>query len=390
MMEIKFRAITGMVVTLILFSALVGMSSTPTVVTESIPTTEVFYGDGCWLFERGIYVIATEMNPVEMYQDYTIRNDYYKMLKEHVTTEVSTEDFVSILVSQGLFPTGGYGLKIKSVEKTDYEFLLSADFTEPSPGCIVIQMLTNPIALIPIGKLSEGEYSITLHIDKYVVYCYDGMSRYYMGTETWKATFKCSSGWITVTSSEVEMSIENKVTPLGEELSIFMVAPVGAFWLPDSQVFDVYLYDSNGSLFSFWSQDKCFLCVITSVPPGYNATLRWNLYCYDTVTGKYLPPPPGNYYLVGAIMGCGHEPADVTPPILLKIDNFAITPIGGPHLRGDADLNGVVELTDFYVWRENYGKKSDECSPGAHADFDDNGLVEMPDFYVWRGNFGAT
>lgn len=136
-----------------------------------------------------------------------------------------------------------------------------------------------------------------------------------------------SEEWITVTSSAVEMSIENKTTTLGEELSILMVAPIGAFMLPSSQVFDVYLYDSNYSLFSYWSQDKYFWQWITSVPPGYNETLRWNLYHYDPSTGEFTPPPLGDYYLIGAIMASASGPADFTPPILIRIDESTITPI---------------------------------------------------------------
>jgi len=134
----------------------------------------------------------------------------------------------------------------------------------------------------------------------------------------------CSEEWITVTSSIVEMSIENKTTTLGKELSIRMVAPAGVFLLPDTQVFDVYLYDSNYSLFSYWSQNKYFYQVITSVPPGYEVTLSWNLYHYNPSAGEFTPPPPGDYYLTGAIMP---GPADFTPPILIRIEESTITPI---------------------------------------------------------------
>jgi len=57
---------------------------------------------------------------------------------------------------------------------------------------------------------------------------------------------------------------------------------------------------------------------------------------------------------------------------------------------GDADLNGLIDLTDFYVWRENFGKTPDQCPPSVYPDFDNNGLVELPDFFIWRENFGAT
>jgi hypothetical protein len=57
---------------------------------------------------------------------------------------------------------------------------------------------------------------------------------------------------------------------------------------------------------------------------------------------------------------------------------------------GDADLNEMVDLDDFYLWRENFGKTPDQCPPDVHPDFDDNEHVDLDDFYVWRDNFGAT
>jgi len=57
---------------------------------------------------------------------------------------------------------------------------------------------------------------------------------------------------------------------------------------------------------------------------------------------------------------------------------------------GDADLNGLVELTDFYLWRKNFGKTPDQCPPDVYPDFDSNELVELDDFYIWMENFGAT
>jgi hypothetical protein len=57
---------------------------------------------------------------------------------------------------------------------------------------------------------------------------------------------------------------------------------------------------------------------------------------------------------------------------------------------GDADSSGQVDLDDFYLWRENFGKTPEQCPPDVHPDFDDNEHVELDDFYVWRDNFGAT
>lgn len=219
--ETRFRAIVGVMTTLILFAGLIGVSNTPAVAAESIPTTEIIYSwhSGYAFPTPGIYVIATETNPVEMYQDYTVINYYYKMLKEHVTTEANVGDFISILVSRGMFSTGGYGLEIESIEKMDYAFVLSANFTDPGRECYVIQVLTNPTALIPIGNLSAGEYSITLHIDRYMLCCFDGTYRY-IGTETWTAAFKCSAGSNVVVSNGFVLETDKAVYACGELVNI--------------------------------------------------------------------------------------------------------------------------------------------------------------------------
>jgi len=57
---------------------------------------------------------------------------------------------------------------------------------------------------------------------------------------------------------------------------------------------------------------------------------------------------------------------------------------------GDADFSGYVEMADFFIWRENFGKHSGEWPSEVNPDFDSNGFVELADFYIWRENFGAT
>ncbi|UCE15299.1 MAG: hypothetical protein JSV12_05290 [Candidatus Bathyarchaeota archaeon] len=57
---------------------------------------------------------------------------------------------------------------------------------------------------------------------------------------------------------------------------------------------------------------------------------------------------------------------------------------------GDADLNGLVELDDFDIWLDNFGKKSNKCPPGLYPDFNSDEYVDMLDFFVWRENFGAN
>jgi len=71
-------------------------------------------------------------------------------------------------------------------------------------------------------------------------------------------------------------------------------------------------------------------------------------------------------------------------------DNTFIDGVIQIRIPGDADLNGFVELDDFYRWAENFGNTPDQYPPGVYPDFDDNGLVEMRDFYVWTRHWGET
>jgi len=57
-------------------------------------------------------------------------------------------------------------------------------------------------------------------------------------------------------------------------------------------------------------------------------------------------------------------------------------------IAGDADVNGLVDMWDFYTWREYFGKHKGEWPPNLNPDIDCNELVEMPDFYVWQEHWG--
>ena len=80
---------------------------------------------------------------------------------------------------------------------------------------------------------------------------------------------------------------------------------------------------------------------------------------------------------------------DITQNDTDPADNTFITGVIVIRIPGDADINGLVEMADFFRWRENFGKTPYQCPPGVYPDFDNNGLVEMYDFFIWRRNFGA-
>ena len=55
-------------------------------------------------------------------------------------------------------------------------------------------------------------------------------------------------------------------------------------------------------------------------------------------------------------------------------------------ILGDADLNGVVNLDDFFALRDSFGGDAG----WAGGDFDFDGIVDLDDFFSLRDNFGAS
>ena len=54
-------------------------------------------------------------------------------------------------------------------------------------------------------------------------------------------------------------------------------------------------------------------------------------------------------------------------------------------LAGDYDGNGLVEMNDYVLWRENFGSTNFQA-----ADGDNNGVVDAADYAIWRENLGAS
>lgn len=138
--------------------------------TES--TLYDYYG-GVSLFEKGIHVSATTHNPlITETTNPPATNEYWQQIHENLTDNASTEDFISIIISRGDYPTGGYTLEIKQfswLESYPVKFRFQIDFVNPGEDVIVTQALTNPLVLFPIGKLTAGEYHIEVHILTYIL-----------------------------------------------------------------------------------------------------------------------------------------------------------------------------------------------------------------------------
>ncbi len=130
-----------------------------------------FYG-GVDLVNEGIHVLATSQDPRTLLSEYNNINDYWKMLLENETTQATDQDFISIILSRGDKTSGGYIIQIENfswLESYPAKFLFQVNFTDPGEGVATTDALTNPLVLVPIGKLTAGEYNIEVPIAQYVL-----------------------------------------------------------------------------------------------------------------------------------------------------------------------------------------------------------------------------
>ncbi len=81
----------------------------------------------------------------------------------------STEERLNFVVFRGVFPTGGYGVRVDSVQRAGNTFTVRVTYTDPPPGATVTQAFTQPTAVIPIGTLPPGKYRAKLHVTRGLV-----------------------------------------------------------------------------------------------------------------------------------------------------------------------------------------------------------------------------
>jgi hypothetical protein len=130
-----------------------------------------YYG-GVGVFNRGIHVAATTQNPMELMDDYDLVNDFWRFLNSKVTTRASADDFISIIISRGNYPTGGYTIKVTSfswLESYPVRLRFAVNFTDPGEGVAVTEAFTNPLVLIPLGNLDPGEYVVEVYVTRYIM-----------------------------------------------------------------------------------------------------------------------------------------------------------------------------------------------------------------------------
>jgi hypothetical protein len=95
----------------------------------------------------------------------------------------------------------------------------------------------------------------------------------------------------------------------------------------------------------------------------------------------------GYYFVRAAKTGCGSVDGSVVQILEEPVTNLVLTlSCTGATLLGDMNGDGIVDIRDYGIWRQNFG----QTNAGNVADLDQNGIVDIRDYGIWRQNFGHT
>lgn len=108
--------------------------------------------------EEALYVLAGDTD--------TVRKDLENIIVNSSTprSTFNRDETINLVVFRGVYSTGGYGIEINRIEKIDNALTVYATYTNAGKGMMVTQAFTQPTAIIPICKLSEGEYAVKLKV----------------------------------------------------------------------------------------------------------------------------------------------------------------------------------------------------------------------------------
>jgi Nidogen-like/Carboxypeptidase regulatory-like domain len=96
---------------------------------------------------------------------------------------------------------------------------------------------------------------------------------------------------------------------------------------------------------------------------------------------------PGFYFVRASKTGCTTVNSAVLHIVNDPVTNLVLTlSCTGSSLLGDINGDGIVDIRDYGIWRQNFG----QTNSGNPADLDLNNIVDIRDYGVWRANFGHT
>src|SRR4051812_1808027 len=88
---------------------------------------------------------------------------------------------------------------------------------------------------------------------------------------------------------------------------------------------------------------------------------------------------------VGAT-GLPTEAAPATPSPQATVQRGAGRVGQSPTVLGDINDDGIVDIRDYAIWRQQFG--ATDC--GNRADLNGDCIVDIRDYGMWRQNFGQT
>src|SRR5712692_2031204 len=74
------------------------------------------------------------------------------------------------------------------------------------------------------------------------------------------------------------------------------------------------------------------------------------------------------------------EAAQATPQPQATVQRGAVRAGQSPRLLGDINNDGIVDIRDYGLWRQQFG--ATDC--GNPADLDGNCIVDVRDYGIWR------
>jgi hypothetical protein len=91
---------------------------------------------------------------------------------------------------------------------------------------------------------------------------------------------------------------------------------------------------------------------------------------------------------VGGTFASVIQPATMPAGLLFDViyDPTQVQLLVVAQLLGDYNRNGVVDASDYVVWRDTLG----QLGAGLAADGDSDGTIDQDDYDVWRAHFGQT
>src|SRR5215471_16277146 len=84
--------------------------------------------------------------------------------------------------------------------------------------------------------------------------------------------------------------------------------------------------------------------------------------------------------------GLPSEAAQATPPARPTVPRTGGRAGQSPTLLGDINNDGIVDIRDYGLWRQQFGATG--C--GNAADLNGDCIVDIQDYAVWRVSFGQT